>query len=45
MDFEWLCQTNAGAQALARQHVMACPLVYPDRQGATSVATTNAPRS
>ena len=45
MDFEWLCQTNAGAQALARQRVMACLLVYPDRQGATSVATTNVPRS
>ena len=33
--------TNAGAQALARQRVVARPLVYPDRQRATRVATTN----
>ena len=37
--------TNAGAQALARQRVVARPLVYPDRQGAASVATTDGPSS
>ena len=37
--------TNAGAQALARQHIVAHPLVYPYRQRTTSVATTNGPSS
>ena len=37
--------TNAGAQALARQRVVARPLVYPYRQRAASVATTNGPSS
>ena len=35
--------TNNGTQALARQRVVARPLVYPDRPRATSVATTNGP--
>ena len=37
--------TNAGAQALGRQHVVARPLVYPYQQRGTSVATTNGPSS